>query len=104
MGTYTVCVDVARVDWQQSGGRDWQRITTEAGRMTAEKMATILNWLSYKQVRLRGVYIGISGGSELAIDIGTQLQRSEHQWMLNRGFVYVDDRYIYRPIIRRKRA
>lgn len=66
--------------------------------MTAEKMLRVLLWLETRGVKPRSVWVGFSAGSEITIEPNGQLPYNLHRWMLARGFVYVDDAYIYRPI------
>lgn len=73
--------------------------------MTAEKMLRVLRWLEVCGVKPRSIWIGHIAG-ELTLEVQGQLWCNLHDWIIARGFVYVNDidAYIYRPIKRRRNA
>lgn len=70
----------------------------EPALMTAKKMLLVLEYLHAAGYPLAGIWIGVTSGSELAVEPNGQLYLMQHKWMLKKGFIFTDNRYIYRPL------
>lgn len=63
--------------------------------MTLMKMLDILEHLAHCSAQ-HGMIFATSGG-EIAFELNGQPDRSVHDYLLRKGFIYHDGNYIYRP-------